>query len=201
MMARRGCAGPFSHFVNHIAPKLVARPLTPSFGTSGQKTGVVMRKLIIGLALAAYSLPAPTAYAGELIDATDPAGVLEVVRGHGDASLSKDGMGDPLIEGVIEEKDYRLLFYNCTEGRDCKSLKFSATWEAEDLTDAMMSDWNREQRFGKAYLDKEGQATVEMNVNLHGGVTRANFDDTIDWWRLVLSEFPIYHDALNWLFR
>jgi hypothetical protein len=40
-----------------------------------------------------------------------------------------------------------------------------------------------------------------MNVNLHGGVTRANFDDTIDWWRLVLSEFPIYHDALNWLFR
>jgi hypothetical protein len=160
-----------------------------------------MRKLIIGVALVAYSLPAPTVYAGELIDATDPVGVLNVVRDHGDATLSKDTLGDPLIEGVIEEKDYRLLFYNCTEGRDCKSLMFSATWKTEKLTDAMMSDWNRGQRFGKAYLDTEGQATVEMNVNLHGGVSRANLDDTVDWWRLVLIEFPIYHDGLNWLFR
>jgi hypothetical protein len=40
-----------------------------------------------------------------------------------------------------------------------------------------------------------------MNVNLHGGVTRANLDDNIDWWRLVLAEFPKYHDRLNRLFR
>ncbi len=33
-----------------------------------------------------------------------------------------------------------------------------------------------------------------MNVNLHGGVTRANLDDTIDWWRLVLAEFADYFD-------
>lgn len=160
-----------------------------------------MRELIVGLALVAAALMTPVAYAGEIIDATDPTAVLEVVRGHGDASLTKDGMGDPLIEGRIKDKDYRLFFYDCSEGRDCKSLMFCANWEFEDTTDAIMADWNRGQRFGKAYLDAEGRATVEMNVNLHGGVTRANLDDTIDWWRLVLAEFPKYHDPLSRLFR
>jgi hypothetical protein len=160
-----------------------------------------MRVLIFGLALAATALVAPTAPAADMIDATDAAAVLEIVSSHGDASLTEDGMGDPLIEGRIEDKDYRLFFYDCREGRDCKSLMFSASWEAEDLTEAMMTNWNREQRFGKAYLDEDGRATVEMNVNLHGGVTRANFDDTIDWWRLVLAEFPKYHHTLSWFFR
>jgi hypothetical protein len=31
-------------------------------------------------------------------------------------------------------------------------------------------------------------------VNLHGGVARANLEDTIDWWRLVLDEFADYFD-------
>jgi hypothetical protein len=53
----------------------------------------------------------------------------------------------------------------------------------------MMADWNREKRFGKAYLDQDGDATVEMNVNLHGGVSLANLEATIDWWRLILDEF------------
>jgi hypothetical protein len=160
-----------------------------------------MRELIVGLALVAAALTSPIAHGGETIDATNPAAVLEVVRDHGDATLTKDGMGDPLIEGRIEDKDYRLFFYECSEGRDCKSLMFCANWELEGPTDAMMADWNHEQRFGKAYLDDDGRATVEMNVNLHGGVTRANLDDTIDWWRLVLAEFPKYHDRLNRLFR
>lgn len=156
---------------------------------------------IFGLVLLATAQAAPAAGACEIIDATDPAAVLEAVRNHGDATLIKDGMGDPLIEGRIDDQAYRLSFYDCSEGRDCKSLTFSAVWETEDLTEAMMSDWNREQRFGKAYLDKDGRATVEMNVNLHGGVTRTNLDDTVDWWRLVLSEFPKYHGALSWIFR
>jgi hypothetical protein len=200
-MARRDCAGPFSYFVNHIAAKLVGRSSRPVFEISSQERGSGMRELILGLALAAASLTAPTAHTGEIIDATDPAEVLEVVRNHGEGTMTKDGMGDPLIEGRIEDKDYRLFFYDCSEGRGCKSLMFSATWEIEDLTDARIADWNREQRFGKAYLDTEGRATVEMNVNLHGGVTRANLDDTISWWRLVLAEFPKYHDPLRWFLR
>ncbi len=151
-----------------------------------------MRDLILGLALTAAILTAPAATAEETIDATDPGRILAVVDTYGEAALTTDNLGDPLIEGRIGEKDYDLFFYDCNEGRDCKSLTFSATWETDDLTDEMMAGWNREKRFGKAFLDEDGLATVEMNVNLHGGVTRTNLDDTIDWWRLVMDEFADY---------
>ena len=156
-----------------------------------------MRNLTLGLALmAVLAAPAGAAGAGaeETIDATAPARILALVQGYGEATLGTDNLGDPLIEGRIGEKDYELFFYDCKENRDCKSLTFSATWEAEDLSDEMMADWNRQKRFGKAYLDQDGNANVEMSVNLHGGVTRANLDDTIDWWRLVLAGFADHFD-------
>jgi len=161
-----------------------------------------MRDLTLGPALAAAitaaMLAAPAAGAEQTVDATDPERILTIAHSFGEAALTTDNLGDPLIEGRIGEKDYRLLFYGCSEGRDCKTLMFSAGWagddRTDDRTDEMMADWNREKRFGKAYLDEDGVATVEMNVNLHGGVTRANLDDTIDWWRLVLAEFADYFD-------
>ncbi len=152
-----------------------------------------MRDLTLGLALMAV-LAAPAAGAEETIDATAPARILALVQGYGEAALTTDNLGDPLIEGRIGEKDYELFFYGCKENRDCKTLMFFAIWEAEDLTDEMMADWNREKRFGKAYLDEDGNANVEMSVNLHGGVTLVNLDDTIDWWRLVLAGFADYFD-------
>jgi hypothetical protein len=160
-----------------------------------------VRDLTLGLALmVALAAPVPAAGtsgaagAEETLDATDPERILALAHGYGEAALTTDNLGDPLIEGRIGEKDYDLFFYGCDEGRDCTSLTFSATWEAGDLTDEKMADWNREKRFGKAYLDQDGNATVEMSVNLHGGVTHANFDNTIDWWRLVLAEFAGYFD-------
>lgn len=161
-----------------------------------------MRNLIRGLALFAAALAtvlaailaAPAAHSGETIDATDPARVLAAARDFGDASMTRDSMGDPLIEGHLDGKEYRLYFYDCSENRDCKSLMFFAAWEAGDLTDEAMADWNREKRFGKAYIDEDGRAAVEMNVTLHGGVTQANLGDTLDWWRLVLAEFPDFND-------
>ena len=157
-----------------------------------------MRDPTLGLALAAAitgaMLTAPANGAEETIDATDPERILAIAHSFGEAALTTDNLGDPLIEGRIGEKDYRLLFYGCSENRDCKTLMFSAGWESGDLTEEMMAGWNREKRFGKAYLDEDGLATVEMSVNLHGGVTRANLDDTIDWWRLVLAEFADYFD-------
>ena len=158
-----------------------------------------MHNLILGLALQAAILaviPAGSAaVADEIIDATDPARILAVVLPFGEATLTTDDLGDPLIEGRIGEKEYRLLFYDCSEGRDCSTLTFAAEWEAEDATDEMMADWNREKRFGKAYLDEDGHAAVEMSVNLLGGVTSVNLADTIDWWRLVMEEFAEYHDS------
>lgn len=155
-------------------------------------TGHAAKSATLALALVLAVPAADAARAGEVIDATDPAEVLTVVREFGDAALAKDGMGDPLIEGRINDREYALYFYECKANRDCKSLMFLAAREADDQTGERMAEWNREKRFGKAYIDEDDRAVVEMNVNLHGGVTRDNLIDTLDWWRLVLAEFSNY---------
>ena len=48
------------------------------------------------------------------------------------------------------------------------------------------AEWAR-----KAYLDDVKDPVVEMDVNLFGGVSTRNLEDTIDWWQLVLADFKL----------
>ena len=47
----------------------------------------------------------------------------------------------------------------------------------------------RDKKFGKAYLDQDGDPRLEMTVNLDYGVTQRNLDDTFDWWTKALARF------------
>lgn len=64
-----------------------------------------------------------------------------------------------------------------------------------DVSIRDMNEWNSSKRYGKAYLDDDGDPNIEMTVNLKYGVGRDNFDDTIDWWMLTMKEFEQYIDA------
>ena len=44
---------------------------------------------------------------------------------------------------------------------------------------------------GTVVFFKHGDLAVDMDVNLFGGVTRRNLDDTFDWWRVVLDEVRV----------
>ena len=44
-------------------------------------------------------------------------------------------------------------------------------------TPAIVNEWNEVNRFSRAYADKEGNATIEDDLILSGGVTRENVDD------------------------
>lgn len=139
--------------------------------------------------------PLPTADAGgeapevALIDGTDPSAVLEAVRGFGGAELDRDGAGDPMIRAEIGPYRYVVFFYGCTDGADCGSLLFRASFVSQGVQPSDMAVWNREKRFGTAYLDDEGDPVLEMDLNLYGGVSRTNLEDSIDWWRVVVEEF------------
>lgn len=127
-----------------------------------------------------------------LIDGSDPQQVLRAAGRLGIAELDRDGLDDPLIRGQTGGKDYLIYFYGCERGRHCTNLSLVARWPSDHFTDKSMGDWNREKRFGKAYLDKNGNLSVELNVNLLHGVSRGNLEDTFDWWRLILDDFVEY---------
>ena len=94
-----------------------------------------------------------------------------------------------MIEAITGKHPYTVAFFDCTQNRDCQSVMFRAGFRASGQTAEQMADWNREQRFGKAYLDEAGNPVVEFNVNLAGGVTRANLPDSVDRWQAVLAAF------------
>lgn len=104
-----------------------------------------------------------------------------------------DPTGDPRLSSRIEGTRFDVLFYDCDKG-PCQSIQFSAAFDMkEPMASDALNDWNRDMRFGKAYLDAEGDPFVEMDINVDlDGIGRKNFDDSLDIWRTVLGQFRTY---------
>ncbi|SOC13991.1 YbjN domain-containing protein [Rhodobacter maris] len=134
--------------------------------------------------------PAPAQVVG------DPDVVQSFMQTYGlQVSRDIDKSGDPRLSSRIEGTNFKVYFYGCTK-QICDSIQFSAGF---DMTKPMsawkINEWNRTKRFGKAYLDDEGDPYIEYDVNLDfDGCGGRNFDDTIDLWRVVLSEFKTFID-------
>lgn len=117
--------------------------------------------------------------------------IAEIARAYGPAERRTDGAeSGPWIRAEMDGIVYTITFLNCTDGALCTSAQFRAWWTSEGAHSLQaMNDWNRERRFSAAYLDSNGDATLEYDVNLAGGVMAVNFDDTVQWWQAVLQEF------------
>ena len=150
-------------------------------------------KLATALLLAA-GLSAPQAAAAQsLVDASEVQTIATVAREFGSVDVDTDSTGDPMLSGQMGETSYAVFFYGCTDGADCQTIQMMSSWvNPGEVNIDTVNTWNREKRFGKAYLDDEGDPVLEMNVNLFAGVSETNLSDTFDWWRVVLDVFEEY---------
>lgn len=145
-------------------------------------------QILVGMVAALSTCVAMAASPPPLIEATNPQAILDVAKGYGSATLeTRDG--DPRIAGRISGIKYFVLFYGCKSSGKCTDIQFSTGWTGYKVTLEQVNGWNRDKRFGKAYLDNENDPRLEMEVNLDHGVTRNNLDDSFDWWRIALEEF------------
>lgn len=149
-----------------------------------------MRTILTSLFLAAAAM---TASAQDLIDGSDPKQMENLLRGFGSAVLETDDVGDPMIVSRMDGTRFVVLFYGCdSDGDNCDSIQFRAAWSTDGyISTDTINAWNRDKRFGKAYIDDENDPVIEMDVNLDNGITRRNFEDTIDWWQVVLADFKL----------
>jgi len=135
------------------------------------------------------ALAAPLA-AQTTVDATDPDAVLAIAKGYGTAELELDAQGDPMVSGRMDGTLYTVLFYGCTENRNCTDIQFSASFtpsRIHSLTE--INGWNRDRRFSKIFINDEGTIFIQHDVNTRHGVTTLNLDDSFDWFKLSLSSF------------
>ncbi|MEM6487587.1 MAG: YbjN domain-containing protein [Pseudomonadota bacterium] len=131
-----------------------------------------------------------------------PAGAQTFSRTNGDilagmlsdlgyrAELTSDDRGDPLVHSSTGGVNFSIYFYGCSDNKDCTSIQYAAGFENDGNRDqAMMNNWNMTKRFGTAYVSDNGDVWLEYDINMDGGITRANMEDTLGLWEDVLGQF------------
>jgi hypothetical protein len=150
-----------------------------------------MRSKWWAAAMLAAGLAAAPAEA-QMVSAKNPDSLIKALQGAGYAAkLDKDGSGDPMIVSAAGGHPFRVIFYGCTQNRDCATIQFAAGYDKKSETSlASINDWNRTKRFGRAYLDAEGDPILGMDVDLDdGGVSTALFIDNLQFWTSVKAAF------------
>ncbi|MBU2977103.1 YbjN domain-containing protein [Alteromonas sp. C1M14] len=132
---------------------------------------------------------APEAHAADLITAEDPYEILNIAKGFGSANLKKDSSGDPMITGRIDGNKYGIFFYGCSDGRNCDEIQFVAAWSGVDASLSDVNEYNRLRKFGKAYLDSDGDPNLDMIINMDYGITVETLEDNFDWWTKIIKTF------------
>ena len=73
---------------------------------------------------------------------------------------------------------------------NCEYIDFQEGWDLKNgTTPDVIEQWNEDRVWGRAYIDTENDPWIDMPVNLKGGVTPENFDDTVSWWWSVIRDF------------
>jgi hypothetical protein len=140
------------------------------------------------LAAAAASFPAQA----ENVRPQDPSSLVRALASTGRvAKLGTDKVGDPMITSAVNGTSYQLFFYNCTDHKACATVQFHSGYDFQKaLPLETINQWNSSQRFGRAYLDKESDPILEMDVDLDdGGVVPLLFIDNVEFWESILPKF------------
>ena len=143
-----------------------------------------MRRFFAATAIA-LSLAAPAA---AQTMGNYPQDIVGVAQGFGAARLEPSNNGQPMMTGTMEGNNYGILMYGCDDG-PCDSLQFFATFTTRNNGLNTLNEWNEDQRFGAAYVTNDGRVILHWSVNVDYGITRQNFADSLDIWRLTLAEF------------
>lgn len=128
----------------------------------------------------------------QMVSAADPASIVTVLQANGyRAELTKDDGGDPLIRSALDGSKFAIIFYGCTKNRACQTIQFYAGFKSEGkVSIEAMNDWNKTNRFSRAYIDNDEDPVIEMDVDLDdGGMSRALFEDNFEFWEVLVPEF------------
>ncbi|HEX8239604.1 MAG TPA: YbjN domain-containing protein [Allosphingosinicella sp.] len=146
-------------------------------------------KWLAAAALAAFwALPAQA----QMVKGQDPATLVKALQKEGYAAkLGVDKVGDPLITSGVSGTTFQIYFYNCTSNKNCATVTFHSGYDLKtNIGYEKINEWNRGKRFGRAYLDKEDDPILEMDLDLDdGGLSQALFIDNVQFWASVLVEF------------
>ena len=142
--------------------------------------------ILVVLAMMAFSSPLK---AQTLIDGSNIEDIVNIAKGYGSATLQRNEEGEPGIRGRIEGNPYYLSFRNCSSENSCEDFYFQSYIIKPVVDLELANKWNFENRWTKLYFDDVDDATLEMDVNLGGGVTITNIEQAFSIWSQHMELF------------
>ncbi len=125
------------------------------------------------------------------VTAANPESVKSALQDAGyKAELKKEEDGDPYIESRFSGVKTIIIFFGCSEGKNCTTVQFySGFSEAKNAQDKM-NEWNKTRRFTRAYIDKDGDPVLEMDIDLDtGGISQNLFKEYLSTWDGLVGQY------------
>lgn len=130
----------------------------------------------------------------QTVDPTRPVTVVAALQEAGyKAVLSKDSVGDPKITSSANGAAFTVYFYGCEANAGCKTVQMAAGYTIKvKPTPAKINEWNANNRFATAYLDKDGDPHIQFDVVLVGGMSAQLFGEAVNRWTDSMGAFQSF---------
>jgi hypothetical protein len=143
----------------------------------------------IAMAAAGLAFPAQA----QMVSAKDPGTLVAALQAKGFQAQLGTTRGEPSISSGAGGVKFTIFFENCTAGKACTTVTFFTGFTDLEATPAKMNEWNSQNRFTRAYLDKVNDPVLAMDVDLdHAGLPRANFGEYLDIWSSLAAKYVAF---------
>lgn len=108
-----------------------------------------------------------------------------------DFEETKDEWNDPQFFIYLDNsKEIVLWAYGCEKGM-CKDLRLWSYWKTKNnpIDLKQINRWNSQQRWTKAYIDRDSDAVLEMDFDADGGITIDGFMNFLEIYIKHLHQF------------
>ncbi|MGD0432932.1 MAG: YbjN domain-containing protein [Acetobacteraceae bacterium] len=110
------------------------------------------------------------------------------------ADSTAERTGSPMIRSSTGKILFFVHFFQCDAQLRCASIQFTTALHHKTVAPATVAAWNRERRFGRAFLDNHGTAWIAMDVETGHGITTEALAANIERWVSVIGTFETFAD-------
>lgn len=155
-----------------------------------------MKKQLIFAAAAAMAWASPGN--AQSVLAASPDTIVQALQAAGyRAQLGRDESGNPQIQSAAGGSNFVVYFFDCENGRGCRAVQLHASYEMSAPSLEQLNAWNRDHRYGRAFVANNNFPTVEMDIDLDsaGGMSRQLFLDNLE---LFVALVPQFEELIGW---
>lgn len=133
------------------------------------------------------------------VSLANPASLVAVLQKEGYRAKLVTGEGNPFIESAAAGANFTISFENCTDNRDCQDMMFQASYtrrEKDPISVETINTFNRDNRWGRGYLDKQGDPRLEFDVLFTDrALSEKSFSEALSIWSSLMGTFQ---KSLGW---